>query len=110
MTNLLQVLPDFDVAPYASILSQLEAKLITCDDLLTIDALDVAKRASVPPHEVQRLKDDVIPRLESQTEGIHRKGVTPEQWQTISALDDELDTALGGGVPAGYLSEVTGER
>ncbi|KAH6621089.1 P-loop containing nucleoside triphosphate hydrolase protein [Chaetomium sp. MPI-SDFR-AT-0129] len=31
------------------------------------------------------------------------------QWQTISTLDPELDRALGGGIPAGYITEVTGE-
>ncbi|KAK3304346.1 DNA repair protein-like protein [Chaetomium strumarium] len=31
------------------------------------------------------------------------------QWQTISTLDGELDRALGGGIPAGYVTEVTGE-
>jgi len=31
------------------------------------------------------------------------------QWQTISTLDPTLDRALGGGVPAGYVTEVTGE-
>ncbi|KAH6850870.1 P-loop containing nucleoside triphosphate hydrolase protein [Chaetomium sp. MPI-CAGE-AT-0009] len=31
------------------------------------------------------------------------------QWQTISTLDPDLDRALGGGIPAGYVTEVTGE-
>ena len=31
------------------------------------------------------------------------------RWQTISTLDPVLDRALGGGVPAGYVTEVTGE-
>ncbi|SPQ27568.1 9a5af240-87a0-446f-9d5e-da31b4d12c8f [Thermothielavioides terrestris] len=31
------------------------------------------------------------------------------QWQTISTLDPELDRALGGGIPAGYVTEITGE-
>lgn len=32
------------------------------------------------------------------------------QWQTISTLDPDLDRALGGGgVPAGYVTEITGE-
>ncbi|KAL2141447.1 hypothetical protein VTI28DRAFT_2406 [Corynascus sepedonium] len=32
-----------------------------------------------------------------------------QRWQTISTLDSELDHALGGGIPAGYVTEVTGE-
>ncbi|KAL2129340.1 hypothetical protein VTI74DRAFT_7922 [Chaetomium olivicolor] len=31
------------------------------------------------------------------------------QWQTISTLDPELDRALAGGIPAGYITEITGE-
>ncbi|KAK4031223.1 P-loop containing nucleoside triphosphate hydrolase protein, partial [Parachaetomium inaequale] len=31
------------------------------------------------------------------------------KWQTISTLDPALDRALGGGIPAGYVTEVTGE-
>ncbi|KAM7212257.1 putative dna repair protein rad57 protein [Rhypophila decipiens] len=31
------------------------------------------------------------------------------QWQTISTLDESLDRALGGGIPAGYITEITGE-
>lgn len=31
-------------------------------------------------------------------------------WCTISTLDDDLDRALGGGIPTGYITEITGER
>jgi DNA repair protein RAD57 len=31
-------------------------------------------------------------------------------WRWISTLDEELDAALGGGIPPGYLVEITGER
>ncbi|TRX92197.1 hypothetical protein FHL15_006812 [Xylaria flabelliformis] len=30
-------------------------------------------------------------------------------WHTISTLDASLDAALGGGVPTGYITEITGE-
>ncbi|KAI1329303.1 DNA repair protein RAD57 [Xylariaceae sp. FL0255] len=30
-------------------------------------------------------------------------------WRTISTLDPSLDVALGGGVPTGYITEITGE-
>lgn len=32
-----------------------------------------------------------------------------DRWRTISTLDPELDNALGGGIPVGYVTEVTGE-
>jgi DNA repair protein RAD57 len=31
-------------------------------------------------------------------------------WNCISTLDEKLDAALGGGIPPGYLVEITGER
>jgi DNA repair protein RAD57 len=31
------------------------------------------------------------------------------QWQTISTLDANFDRVLGGGIPAGYVTEITGE-
>lgn len=31
-------------------------------------------------------------------------------WNTISTLDDQIDDALGGGIPTGYITEITGER
>ena len=55
MTNLLTVLPDFDIQPFTHILPSLEKALVSAADLLTLDALDVAKRAQVPPGEVRKL-------------------------------------------------------
>ncbi|RYP03219.1 hypothetical protein DL765_010569 [Monosporascus sp. GIB2] len=40
------------------------------------------------------------------------KHTVPElaaKWCTISTLDEGLDRALGGGVPTGYITEITGE-
>ncbi|RYP29794.1 hypothetical protein DL767_006535 [Monosporascus sp. MG133] len=40
------------------------------------------------------------------------KHTVPElaaKWRTISTLDDDLDRALGGGIPTGYITEITGE-
>ena len=31
------------------------------------------------------------------------------KWRSISTLDPEMDRALGGGIPTGYISEITGE-
>lgn len=32
------------------------------------------------------------------------------EWKMISTLDAGIDAALGGGIPAGYITEITGER
>lgn len=31
-------------------------------------------------------------------------------WKMISLLDPRIDAALGGGIPVGYITEITGER
>ncbi|KAK1809729.1 DNA repair protein rhp57 [Friedmanniomyces endolithicus] len=132
MTNLLSVLPDFDTQPYAHILPSLEKALISTADLLTLDALDVAKRAQVPPGEVRRLALAVVEGIhgseslvngeggdgggngesvESNGESVERpvNGTTLGPHKAISTLDDAFDAALCGGIPVGKLTELVGE-
>jgi DNA repair protein RAD57 len=118
MTDLLQVLPDFDTRPYSHLLPSLDKHLITATDLLTLDAADVAKRAQLPPAELRKLTDALVTALHRQlgygAEGGTAKFLPREDaasaWSCISTLDEKLDAALGGGIPPGYLVEVTGER
>ncbi|KAK1019355.1 DNA repair protein rhp57, partial [Friedmanniomyces endolithicus] len=74
MTNLLSVLPDFDIQPYAHILPSLEKALISTADLLTLDALDVAKRAHVPPGDVRRLAAAVLDGVHGSTLSVNGGG------------------------------------
>lgn len=122
MTDLLQVLPDFDVRPYTHLLPSLDKALITTNDLLTLDAADVAKRAQLPAGEGRKLADAVLLALHRQL-GFGGEEVAgssflsssgnPDAWREdrrfISTLDERLDAALGGGIPPGYLVEITGE-
>lgn len=117
MTDLIQVLPDLDTKPYSHLLPSLEKALITTNDLLTLDAFDVAKRAQVPQAEVRRLAEQLLHDLHlqlgvDQPEAFPRADIPPavNKPATISTLDDELDAALGGGFPAGRVTEITGER
>ncbi|KAM0713553.1 hypothetical protein Q7P37_010515 [Cladosporium fusiforme] len=128
MTDLLTVLPHFDSRPYTHILPSLEKALVSCADLLTLDATHVAKRAQVPPGEVKKLADSLVHALsndssvtaprpasgdargeEDPRRPVFRRGdALLDQW-TVSTLDDKLDTATNGGVHSGYLTEITGE-
>lgn len=137
--DLLSTLPGFATKSYTHILPSLERKHITTVDLITLDTLDLAKRAHVPPADVRRLCADVIEALhrdlgfETQTPTEERderettdsststqddKRLVPgpanrldlSRWTTIRTLDPALDELLGGGIPTGYLTEVTGER
>lgn len=123
MTDLLQVLPDFAAKPYTHLLPSLDKALVTTNDLLTLEAADVAKRAQLPAGEVRRLADAVVLALHRQLgfggeEAVGNSFLSAssnpdtekEGWNCISTLDEKLDAALGGGIPRGYLVEVTGER
>ena len=135
MSDLLTVLPSFDARPFTHILPKLEKALVSCSDLLTLDALHVAKRAQLPASEVKKLADalvqslsghavsptdpsDPLPAsgephgdrgLDSNTTGFRSGDALLDQWM-ISTLDDKLDIALNGGIHSGYLTEITGER
>lgn len=120
MTNLLTVLPDFDVKPFTHLLPSLERALISAADLLTLDALDVAKRAQVPPAEVKKLSEALLAALQADLDGLNHvdRNEAPDEASdaangglvAISTLDDTLDVALNGGIASGYLTEIVGER
>ena len=107
MSNLLAVLPDFDLAPFTHILPSLERAAVSTADLLTLDALDVAKRATVPPAEVRKLTAALLDALRKD---IVIRNDSPESVSPISILDHGLDTALQGGIAPGHLTEIVGER
>lgn len=121
MTNLLTVLPDFDVAPFSHIIPSLEKALVSAADLLSLDALDVAKRAQVPPGEVKKLAQALLENLQADSAAADHRDLDgwhgfesarhlTDRWTTISTLDDCLDFALGGGIARGHLTEIVGER
>lgn len=130
MTDLLTVLPHFDTRPYTHVLPSLEKALISCSDLLTLDAIHIAKRAQLPPSEVKKLADAVVqalsdrpldanpsanpedPQVPGETATIpsFESGNSLQHQWVVSTLDDRLDIALNGGIHSGYLTEITGER
>jgi len=132
MTDLLNVLPDFPTKSYTHLLPSLEKHLVTTSDLLTLDALEVAKRAHLPLLDVRRLANQVIASLHVELarnsgSATTQSNVRPAEsagkvslnhsgklltrpWVYISTLDPTLDATLGGGIPPGYLTEIVGER
>lgn len=129
--NLLAEFPDIPTAEFANILPSLERHHITVSDVLTLDSVDVARRAQVPVREVRRLTDVLLKALRSQYGHLSPSGQSeayrsatttidtllvlpgpalPSMWSTISTLDGALDQVLAGGVRTGYLTEITGER
>ncbi|KAJ5428672.1 hypothetical protein N7445_010126 [Penicillium cf. griseofulvum] len=127
------ILPGFVTKPFAHILPPLERAKVTTVDLITLDSLEIAKRARVPPADVRRLSSRIVealhtdvgfekpqtntgisdgpsssinPDVTSRTIGSTKRAL---QWNTISTLDPAMDALIGGGIPTGYVTEVTGE-
>ncbi|RDL38542.1 uncharacterized protein BP5553_02882 [Venustampulla echinocandica] len=126
MTDLTTVLPGFPTQQYVRLLPSLEKHCVTTADLLTQDWIEIAKRAQLPLLDVKRLCNAVLDALQldlgigavedgDRTQESHNSRLRKsgrdlvDSWNTISTLDDDLDRALGGGIPAGYITEVTGE-
>ncbi|KAL4809376.1 P-loop containing nucleoside triphosphate hydrolase protein [Aspergillus unguis] len=132
--DLLSILPSFTTKPYSHILPPLERSRISTVDLISLDTLEIAKRAHVPPADVRRLAADVVKALHqdvgfeepsrTQTEKEEpdssldfdvplilgpRNQLDLSQWCMISTLDPALDSLLGGGISTGNVTEVTGE-
>lgn len=105
MINLLTVLPDLDIRPFTHILPSLEKALVSTADLLTLEPVDIAKRAQVPPREVEKLATTLVDGLHA-TNG---EGLVNDA-QAISTLDDDLDQRLNGGIAVGAVTECVGER
>jgi DNA repair protein RAD57 len=67
-----------------------------------------------PPHHQQNCSPDgadlqnrASPPFRSRLR--HSLSDLQSEWRTISTLDPALDRALGGGIPTGYVTEITGE-
>ena len=123
MTDLSSVLPDFPTQSYIRLIPSLERNHVTTADLLTLDCVEIAKRAQLPLLDLKRLCNAVLQALQADLGVVRTKDGLPitsklrktgkelmNSWSTISTLDDDLDRALGGGIPTGYITEITGER
>ena len=134
MTDLPTILPNLSTRHFTHLIPSLDRHGITVADLLTLDALEIAKRASLPILDLRglaqavanALQDDLGIRATAKSTGDElsssssskrslgkRKRSATDVLQrrdTISILDEALDGAIGGGIPAGYVTEVTGER
>lgn len=132
MTDILHTLPNFPTKLYTHLVPSLERNLITVTDLLTLEPLEISRRAHLPLLDVRRLTRHVLATLQCQMgvpgaeeilrdyEHAPKARDTPvlkqpgaaivTKWSAISTLDPYLDAALSGGIPTGYITEVTGER
>ncbi|KAI3399160.1 hypothetical protein diail_7529 [Diaporthe ilicicola] len=127
MTDLARILPHFPASQYANLIPSLERHQVTTSELLTLEAADIGKRTQLPLLDVKRLCSDVLaalhadlgvgdgqPDATSQTrndDGSEAQDEAPQRprWSKISTLDPAIDNLLGGGIPTGQITELTGE-
>ena len=138
MTDLHATLPNFSTQSYTHLLPSIEKNRITTTDLVTLDSLEIAKRARVPLLDVKRFIAHVLAALradlgirgigqdvesERQFEDLPREGdagwgrlrcdgreLAGKTFDQISLGDSQLDRVFGGGIPTGYITEIVGER
>lgn len=133
MSDLSFILPNFPLTPHdQNIVLNLEKLNITISDLLTLDQLDVSKRAVISILDLRRFTKEVIEALHSSLQPLNaefgakvaikteaeggslRLGLTGfEAWKSqlyLSTGDSELDRTLNGGIMTGGLTEIVGER
>ncbi|KIW99531.1 uncharacterized protein Z518_11270 [Rhinocladiella mackenziei CBS 650.93] len=130
MSDLLQVLPDFNIKPYTHLFYSLEKNDMTIADLVTLDPKEIARRCPLPSVDVQKLVADVIHGLQQDVKGGVRKKhklaapantaseteKSEEKEQKITrhdnkvkTLDGVLDQAFNGGFQPGHITEIVGE-
>ncbi|SPO05726.1 related to RAD57 protein [Cephalotrichum gorgonifer] len=126
MTDLPRALPQFPTARFSKILAALDKHGINTTDLLTVDATELERRTNVHALDIKRLSAAVLDSLHRDLGALpSREDAKPppvgshapkkslvelcDAWSTISTLDTTLDASLGGGVPVGYVTEITGE-
>lgn len=133
MTDLPTILPKFPTRPYTHLIPALDRHGITVADLLSLDALEIAKRATLPILDLRRLAQDIAhalqedldisvtghstsdePFISNSTRDYEKSKRSAadvlKRWDTVSILDTAIDEAIGGGIPTGYVTEITGER
>lgn len=130
MTDLLRTLPNFKLTPQrSSILTALETRHITTSDLLTLEPLELSRRAVVSLLDLRRFIQDVIEALHQdllspsgygEVEGDRPGGNEMSYgdsgftaWKNqrfLSTTDAVLDELLEGGIMTGGITEIVGER
>ena len=133
MSNLSEILPDFNLGPFQHLLHSLQKNEITVADLLSLEPADVARKCPLPLLDIRHLANSVIEHLQRDLHMIAREPSTSsellastngyqdagseaggmpqlEEPKFISTGDPKLDCLLGGGLPTGYITEVVGER
>lgn len=128
----MEVLPDFDIKPYRHLTYSLEKNGITVSDLITLDAIEIAKRCPLPLGDLKSLMRAVVKALHDEViPVVKERGTSSEildlsgskdviqsssikdlllEKAVVKTLDPAIDSCLGGGFRTGHITEIVGER
>lgn len=132
MADLTDVLPNFEQKPWRHLLYSLEKRGITTAELVVLEPVELAKRCPLPLNDLRRFTDALNLALKADVLANHTQtskstkslqGERPAkraktsgriksphlELQFVQTLDPSIDKLLGGGFPAGYISEIVGE-
>lgn len=132
MADLKDILPSFDLQPWRHLTFSLEKKNVLTVELITQDAVEIARKCPLPPREVKRFATAVIVALQKDVLGalmvsqsspqkedkepprkklrVEQREPVEEELCFVKTLDENIDYCLGGGFPTGHVSEIVGER
>ena len=97
--------------PSSRILQALDNANLHTVDLLTLDPFEIHRRTQISIIDVQLLVKDVIATLSQSVEKNVKNALEREgECGFLTTGDGRIDRLLGGGIPTGVLTEVTGER
>ena len=129
MTDLLEVLPKFDLKPFTHLLHSLEKAGLTVADLLTTDSTEVAKECPLPLSDVRKLvgavseaiqydvQASLLGSISNNDPNANRRPIVllthqqrSKEAQVVKFQDVLLNDAIGGGFRTGHIVEIAGER
>jgi hypothetical protein len=105
------ILVDNLPTPSSRILQALDNANLHTVDLLTLDPFEIHRRTQISVIDVQLLVKDLIAALSQRVEKDVK--TAEERARGLSFLttgDRRVDELIGGGIPTGALTEITGER
>jgi DNA repair protein RAD57 len=81
-------------------------------DILTLDIFEIHRRTQLSVIDVQHLVKEVIAAITTNIEAEQNKTALErdEEFAFLTTGDANIDKLLGGGIPTGSLTEITGER
>jgi hypothetical protein len=97
--------------PCTRVLQALDNAGIQTVELLTLDVFEIRRRTQLSVIDVQKLVVDVINALGATVDaGVKTAEERMCEFSFLTTGDARVDGLLGGGIPTGCLTEVSGER